>query len=358
MKKPLKIALFSSLLSSLLAHAQMPPPVKDMAIDASNKKTVIHNLNQAMQKKYVFPEDANKAEAMLQKHLKNGDYEKISSAAEFAKTLTEQLQALTHDKHLSIDYEEREIQMESTDATQKLEESENNAAEERAFMKTVNFGIERVERLPGNIGYLELRGFGPTEIVGHAISAAMTLLNASDALVIDLRRNGGGSPDTVALLASYFTPAETHLSDIYNREENKTTQIWATPYTAGPRYDKNKKIYVLTSKETFSAAEDFSYTLQSLKRSTTVGETTGGGAHPVNSVRLHAHFNAGIPYGRSINPITKTNWEGVGVIPEIKVDADNALKTAQKLALTSLLETEKNPPKRGGLERALKKLQN
>lgn len=357
MKTLHKIALFSSLLFCFSAQAQRPP-AKNISIDAATKQTVISNLNQAMHKKYIFPTVAKKVEAMLQKRLKAGDYEKISGAEEFAKTLTEHLQTETHDKHLSVDYEEGEIPIEETDSVKKQEEIERNAEEERGFMKSVNFGIERLERLPGNVGYLELRGFGTTEIVGHAISAAMTLLNASDALIIDLRKNGGGSPDTVALLASYFIPAETHLNDIYNREEDKTTQIWSSAYTAGPRYDKNKRVYVLTSKDTFSAAEDFSYTLQSLKRSTTIGEVSGGGAHPVGPVRLHAHFNAGIPYGRSINPITKTNWEGVGVNPEVKVEAESALKTAHILALRTLLEAEKHPEKRASIERALKKLQN
>jgi retinol-binding protein 3 len=354
-KITLCISLFFCL--ALQAQAQVRPPVKDMSIDAATKNAVIKSLNQEMQKKYVFLHVAKKVETMLQKRQKNGDYEKINSAEAFAKTLTEHLRAVTHDKHLGVDYAVDEIPIANVDAPKNQEETEKNLAEERAFMKSVNFGIEKIERLDGNVGYLELRGFGSTEIVGHAMSAAMTLLNASDALIIDLRRNGGGSPDTVALLVSYFLPAETHLSDIYTRSEDKTQQFWSTSYTAGPRYDKNKKIYVLTSKDTFSAAEDFSYTMQSFKRTTIIGEVSGGGAHPVDGVRLHAHFSAGIPYGRSINPITKTNWEGVGVIPEVKVDAKDALKTAHKLALKALLDVEKHPGKRKQLENALEKMQ-
>jgi retinol-binding protein 3 len=352
-----KIALCTGLFFSLSLHAQTAPPAKDMAIDAATKNTVIKTLNEEMRKKYVFLEVAKKVEAMLLKRQKNGDYDKITSAETFANTLTEHVQSATNDKHLRINYAQDEIPLENPNAAQNQEKKEKDAAEDLGFMKFVNFGVERVERLPGNVGYLELRGFGNTEIVGHAISAAMVLLNASDALIIDLRKNGGGEPATVALLASYFTPAQTHLSDIYNRSEEKTQQFWSAAYTAAPRYNKNKKVYVLTSKDTFSAAEDLTYTLQSLKRITTIGEVSGGGAHPVDDARLHAHFNAAIPYGRSINPITKTNWEGVGVIPEIKVDAAKALKTAHELALTALLETEKHPGKRGNIADALKTLQ-
>lgn len=120
---------------------------------------------------------------------------------------------------------------------------------------------------------------------------------------------------------------------------------------------KTKKVYVLTSKDTFSAAEDFAYTMQSLKRSTTLGEISGGSAHPGDTSRLHAHFSAFIPFGRSINAITKTNWEDVGVIPEVKGDAESALKTAHEIALNNLLKTEQHPEKKQSLTRALAKLQ-
>jgi hypothetical protein len=345
------------LFSANSAFAQMRPPGADMNIDMATKNAVIQALTKEMNQKYVFPEVAKKTEKMLLKHQKSGDYDGIVSAQQFARTLTEHVQLETHDKHLHVEYSEREIPLLNPDAMPSLAEQEREAAEELAFMKATNYGVERVERLPGNVGYLELRGFGPTEMVGHAIGAAMTLLSASDAVIIDLRRNGGGSPTTVALLASYFTPSETHLNDIYHRAENKTTQIWATPYTAAPRYDKSKKVYVLTSKRTFSAAEDFAYTMQSLKRSTTIGEVSGGGAHPVAPARLHAHFEAMLPFGRSINPITKTNLEGVGVIPEVQTNAENALKSAHELALKTLLAQEKHPEKKQSIERALAKLQ-
>lgn len=353
-------SLFFCLVAQTQAQMQMQPSARDMRIDAAIKNEVIRNLNQEMQKKYVFPDVAKKVETMLLKRQKNGDYEKITSAEEFVYTLTEHLRAETHDKHLRVEYAPNGLSVTNEEASRSQDEEVKRKVEERTVMrlKSINFGIERVERLPGNIGYLDLRGFGKPEIVGHAISAAMALVNASDALIIDLRKNTGGSPDTVAMLSSYFVPAETHLSDIYNRAKDETRQYWTVPQTAGPRYDQNKKVYVLTSKDTFSAAEAFAYTMQSLKRTTTIGEVSGGGANPVNGVPLHTNFGALIPFGRGISPITKTNWEGVGVIPEVKVDAKDALKTAQELALKALLDAETVPEKRKRIERTLNNLQS
>lgn len=356
-KKPLHSLLLIACLNmtSTLALAQAPQ-AKTLTISAAEKSDVIHALMQNMTKKYVFPEVAKKVNLILVEHLKNSTYAKISDANQFAKALTKDVQAETHDKHLSIDFEEEEIAIRDDKGESSAEEKAKETQEEITFMKAMNFGIERIERLPGNIAYIDYRGFGTAEIVGPALSAAMQLVHASDALIIDLRKNGGGSPATVALLASYFLPAETHLNDIYNREENTTTQMWTSAYTASPRYDAAKKVYVLTSKDTFSAAEDFAYTLQSLKRSITVGEVTGGGAHPVAPARLNAHLMGIIPVARSISPITHGNWEGVGVIPEMKTDANEALKLAQRDAITHLLKTETHPGKKRSLERALAKL--
>ncbi len=336
----------------------MQSATNDLLITAKDRQVVIQQLQQSISRKYVFPEVAQQVNTMLAQRQKNGDYDKITSAREFAKTLTEHLQQQTKDKHLSIHVELDAIPIGNENGEPGPEEKIRMDAEERQFMQAVNYGVERIERLGGNVGYLDLRGFGPTDIVGHAISAAMTLLNASDAMTIDLRKNGGGSPQTVALIASYFTDPEVHLNDIYNRSENKTRQIWSIPYTAGPRYDKNKQVYILTSQRTFSAAEDLTYTLQSLKRSITVGEVTGGGAHPVDRQRLHPHFMASIPFGRSINPITKTNWEGTGVQPDILSSANDALGIAHRKALENLLTKEKHPGKKADIQRSLDKLTN
>jgi C-terminal processing protease CtpA/Prc len=135
----------------------------------------------------------------------------------------------------------------------------------------------------------------------------------------------------VALIYTYLFAEPTHLNDLWQRKDNTTQQYWTLPYVPGKRLD-GKPVYVLTSKQTFSGAEEFCYNLKNLKRATLVGETTGGGAHPVSGHRIDEHFIIGVPFARAINPISKTNWEGTGVEPDVKVSAAEALTTAERMA--------------------------
>lgn len=171
----------------------------------------------------------------------------------------------------------------------------------------------------------------------------MNFLAHVDAIIFDLRTNGGGDPKMVAFIASYLFDQPTHLSDIYNRREDSTTQYWTSPYVPGPRL-ANTPAFILTSKNTFSGAEDFAYNLKIPKRATVIGETTGGGAHPVGGHRIDDHFSIGVPFARSINLTTKTNWEGTGVEPDVKVPVADALDTATKLALEKIQSNTPAPP--------------
>jgi C-terminal processing protease CtpA/Prc len=159
----------------------------------------------------------------------------------------------------------------------------------------------------------------------------MTFLAGTRAMIIDLRQNGGGSPKMVALISSYLFDRRTHLNDLWTRSTNATEEFWTQDSVAGRRFGGEKPVFVLTSTNTFSGAEEFTYNLKALKRATIVGETTGGGAHPVRGRRIDEHFMIGVPFARAINPVTRTNWEGVGVEPDTKVLAGEALKTALKL---------------------------
>jgi C-terminal processing protease CtpA/Prc len=205
-------------------------------------------------------------------------------------------------------------------------------------LEGINYGFDKVERFPGNIGYIELRGFTDAENGAATVAAAMTFVTNTDALIIDLRRNGGGSPEMVALISSYLFAEPVHLNSLYWREGDRTEDFWTRKDVQGKRY-LGKDVYILTSKQTFSAAEEFSYNLQNLKRATIVGETTGGGAHPGGMHRVMSDFAVFVPSGRAINPITKKNWEGVGVIPEIPVPADQALTVARLTALKKAAPT-------------------
>ncbi len=301
------------------------------AMDAMVRKEVVEAAARELNARYVFPDVAKQVEASLQQKLATRAYDGLDDAVRFAERLTEDIQAVTRDRHIRVRYSERALpeRVRGEPGAEELAEFRRQAAGR-------NYGVERVERLPLNIGYLELRGFEPAELAGETIAAAMTLLANSEALIVDLRRNGGGDPATVALVSSYLFEERTHLNSFYKREGNRTTQFWTQDWVPGKRYGKSKPVYVLTSKRTFSAAEEFSYNLKNLKRGTIVGETTGGGAHPGGMRRLGPHFSIFVPDGRAINPVTNANWEGVGVEPDLKVAADDALRVAQLSALRAL----------------------
>jgi len=232
----------------------------------------------------------------------------------------------------------------------------------RRFAASVNFGFEKIDRLAGNIGYLRVDGFMPTDVGAETAIAAMSFLANTDALIFDLRYSvNGGDPTMSTLLSSYLFDSEpVHLGDIYWREGNRTRQIWTMPYVPGKKYLR-KEVYFLTSKDTISAGEGFVYDLQNLKRVTVIGETTAGAANPGFEYRINEHFFMFLPMGRAINPITKTNWEGTGVKPDIEVPAEQALKTAHLMALKKLLATATDERAKGqlrGVIETLEKKQN
>lgn len=303
------------------------------ALDTATRSEVINTLLTLLQKHYIFPQVAQEIENALRLRMSKGEYEQITSGEQLALLLTTHIQEVSKDKHLRVSY--------SAQGLPELKEQESEQ-QQRArwheYWRIQNYGFHKVERLPGNIGYLDFRAFYPTEYAGETAIAAMNFLANTDALIIDVRHNHGGYPEMIALITSYlFSPEPVHLNSLYWRSSNTTQQFWTLPYVPGQRY-LNKPIYVLTSHETFSGGEEFTYNLKNLKRATIIGETTAGGAHPGDMQRINAHFEVFIPDGRAINPITHTNWEGTGVTPDIEVPQEDALKTAQKLALQKILE--------------------
>ncbi|MGH9837018.1 MAG: serine hydrolase [Blastocatellia bacterium] len=323
----LTIALLAGLLCPAPNSAQDTQP--DLTVDAKTRDEVIEGALKALNEGYVFPETAKKMEQAIRERIGRKEYDNIASAASFAATLTAHLQEVSKDKHLRVLF---------NDGSRPMFGGQNPADRERARVMAAkrNFGFEKVERLDGNIGYLDLRGFENLELARDTAAAAMNFLANTDALIIDLRQNGGGQPDTVAFISSYLFDKRTHLNDIYDRLANTTREFWTSEDVPGKRYG-DKPVFVLTSKRTFSAAEEFTYNLKNLKRATIIGETTGGGAHPVNARPLGKNFLITVPFARAINPITKTNWEGVGVKPDIEAAAENALKVARLAALKSAL---------------------
>jgi hypothetical protein len=310
----------------------------DMNFDARTSKAVVENIIKELKDAYVFPETAAKLEADLHKRLESKEYDETKSAKKLAALLTEQLQAVSKDKHLRVFYSAEALPEMPKAADPGPSEGRRKEMREkmREQRRIVNFGFEKLERLEGNVGYLDLRMFAPAEIAGETAAAAMNFLANTDALIIDLRNNGGGGPTMVTLLCSYLLgPEPVHLNDLYFRPEDSTHQWWTISHLPGKRYE-GKPVFLLTSKRTFSAAEEFTYDLKCLKRATIVGEATGGGAHPGGMRRVHEHFGVFVPSGRAINPITKTNWEGTGITPDIPVPAERALSAAHLAALRQI----------------------
>jgi hypothetical protein len=301
----------------------------DFKIDAAERAKAIEGAIANLNEYYVFPETAKKMEDAVREHQKHGDYDSMTDGLTFADRLTDDFRAVSRDKHLTVNFSPGKIPDTPPGP------NPDGAAQYRKQMERLNCGFEKVEQLTGNVGYLKFNFFANPEVCGPTATAAMNFLGNVDALIIDLRENGGGDPRMVAFLCSYLFAQPTHLNDLWERKTNTTHQYWTLPYVPG-RLLSDKPVYLLTAKRTFSGAEEFSYNLKSLKRATIIGETTGGGAHPVSGHRIDEHFMIGVPFARAINPITNTNWEGVGVEPDVKVPSADALATARKLAAEKL----------------------
>ena len=274
---------------------------------------------------YVFPDVAEEIAKVLRSRLLEGAYSDVDDDAEFAALVTADLQSVNGDKHLRLLHSAEEVP----------ETGEESAFDPVAYRKEAEldaFGIHRVERLEGNVGLLDLRLLHGAEIATPAYVAAMNLVAHTDALIIDLRNNRGGDPHTVALVCSYLFDEPVHLNDIYNRPDDTTRQFWTLPHVPGPKFGGKKPVYVLTSSRTFSGAEELSYNLQQNERATLIGETTKGGAHPGDRYRVGPHLKSAVPNGRAINPVSGTNWEGVGVVPHIQGPEESAFEVAYETA--------------------------
>ncbi|MGB3309355.1 MAG: S41 family peptidase [Nodosilinea sp.] len=335
-----------------MAAAANPSP-QDMSLAAADREAVLAALVSQLDA-YVFPEVTEKIQDDIEQRLESGGYGDITGGQQLADTLTAQLQDMSGDRNLRLHFSPVPLPHLAPEAAPDPRDLERQYQASRRR----NFDLNKVERLAGNVGYIQLFSFEPPEFAGESLAAAMTLVAHTDALIFDLRHNQGGSPATVALLCSYLFPAHPpiHLNDLYWSETDETHQWWTVPYVPGQRY-LDKPVFALTSPETFSAAEEFAYNLQVLKRGAVVGETTRGGANPGRGFRLHDHFWVFMPTGQAINPVTGKNWDGTGVLPTVKVPAETALDTAHLMALNHLLEAGAEGIARRELEETLPRVE-
>jgi len=337
--------LFLGALAAVSGPGLFGQDVKDMALDASQKQAIVDEVSKLLNEKYIFPETAKKIEDQIRTRLKSGAYDKLGGAREFAQTLSQDLLSVGKDKHMGFAYApERAAELKRRTSQS---EDEARAARERqlAAEKRDNFGFRKVERLPGNVGYLDFGFFGAADEAGPTMIAALNFLAYCDAVIVDLRQNGGGDTTGIQLMCSYFFSEPKHLNDILYRDEEKTENYWTLPYVPGPK-PANADLYILTSSRTFSGAEEFSYNMKNLKRATQIGETTGGGAHPTEAMIVQDKFILRVPFARAVNPVSKTNWEGTGVVPDIQVPAAQAFDRAYQLAIEKLAAKAAGPEKK------------
>lgn len=327
---------------------------KELQISKEEKEQVIIKMSEILNNLYVYPEKAKKMSSHITEKLKGGNYDSITSHQEFGSRVANDLREVSKDLHIRVVFGP-----EFVERLRREKENQNDPELIKLRLKELrktNFGFKEVKILSGNIGYLDLWQFAGTEYAGETAVAAMNFLANCEALIIDLRNNGGGSPEMIQLLTSYFYEGEPiHLNSFYWRPGDKTTQTWTLPHIPGKRIP-DIDIYVLTSNRTFSAAEEFSYNLKNLKRATLIGETTGGGAHPGGPEIVNDNFIINVPKGRAINPITNTNWEGIGVEPHIKASQAKALTTARIKALEKLADEATDERDKSGYEWYLESL--
>jgi hypothetical protein len=307
----------------------IPAVVEDVKLDAAERQRVIDGAIANLTKYYIYPDVAQRMADALLSHENSGDDDAATDGEVFADLLTRQMRDVSHDRSVMMVYNT------ATEPENPPAPSLEDVSRYRQEVEENNCTFEKVRILPHNIGYLKFNEFPDASICRTTVAAAMASLNKADAIIFDLRDNPGGYANMVALIATYLFDHPTHLNDFYNRSEHSTEQSWTLPPVPGNRL-ADKPAFVLTSRSTFSAAEGFSYDLKMLKRATLVGETTSGRGHVGMGHRIDDHFTIRVPGIRVVNPISKTNWEGTGVEPDVKVKAADALKTAEKLAVERL----------------------
>ena len=314
------------------------------------RAAIIDTTSKLYSREYVFPDVGNQMAEHIRKQFQEGKYDSLATLQELTSRLTEELRSISHDGHVSV----RTLPPGAAEAADN--DSARDAAQEAQeleYDRYNNFGFEKIERLKGNVGYIKLDEFASAEKAGATAIAAMNFVGYCDALIFDLRENGGGWPSMIQLITSYLYESPQHLNSFERRGEDTPQQFWTQAYVLGPRLS-DVPVYVLTSGGTYSGAEEFSYNLQNMKRATIIGETTGGGAHDTDMYDLYDFgIEVRVPHARAVNPISGTNWEGTGVKPDIECPAAEALDVAYVEALKKLKSRARNSAHESALDWAI-----
>lgn len=320
-------------------------PLLAQKIENEQKAEVLKNVILELNKSYIDESKAIEMADYLNENIWNGNYDSIENAVEFAFVLTRDMRSVSKDLHLELFYSDQPL------------ESESTAVNDETYLKDLlannGHGVRQKKILAGNIGYLEIPFFGPITHCADSLFKAMDFVKDTKALIIDLREcRGSMDPDMIPLFSGYFFDKPVHLFDFENRAKQSTKQMWSAAYVPGKKY-LDKPVYILTSGRTFSGGEEFAYDMKHLKRATVIGQVTKGGANPKFPVQLAENFIMTIPMERSVNAITKTNWEQVGVQPDIPVNSSLALSESQILAVKDILSKSKDKVEQEKLEELL-----
>jgi hypothetical protein len=291
------------------------------ALGREKKEAVVRRVAGEFRSRYFSADIADKMAALVEGNLARGAYDAIAGLEPLAARLQEDLRSVSKDLHVKV-----------------LPGLVSDFDADPVMLRRENYGFTAVEVLPGNIGYLDFFQFYAVKDAGPTAIAAMNFLAGCDALIVDLRSNGGGYPELRSLICSYLFAEPVCLMEFRSRQG--TTQDWTLPYVPGPRLPKIP-VYILISRLTFSCAEDFSFCLQNLGRATVIGENTRGGAHDAEMLSFPAEsISLQIPFNEALDPRTKKNWEGVGITPDIPVPAGQAFQVAARAAAKALLNGE------------------
>jgi len=324
---------------------------RNIPVNSVMRDSVVRTTARLVRRNYSDSSAGDRMARAIEARLRRGEYAKVDSAAALVEMLSTHLREVRTDQHLRLDYF---VVGRPMRAAAGAPSAEDIAARQKSSARR-GFGIERVTRMPGNVALIALRSFEPPAVAAPALAAAMQLVNTADALIIDLRQNGGGYGETVGELAAYFLPGATPGSELYDRPSGRTERMITRAAPVGPRF-LHRPLLILTSRRTFSAAEGFAYMLQARGLATVVGETTRGGANPVQVFQISPNFAIFLPTGRVTDAVTGSNWEGVGVKPDEPIDAERAEATAYRKALELLIERTTDADTLDELREALARL--